>query len=447
MNKFQNKIDKLLTKILEEEINNKSENMSKIVSEQMFRHKGRISPQDFVKLQKIKNKKPVFEESEVCNECGVGEMHEGVCNECGYGRMEEDMDEEMEEGNEFTGELEKARKEHKKEFTVGGKTYPVREGKEKWIQKTKMHKGALHKKLGTPEGEKIPKSELNKLKKELESKAKGDKKLSASDLKLLKQVNLALTLGGIKESRNILSLNENELIDMIEKIVVEEKEKEKSSFSMKDPIGLTKTKKAQSGSKSENEKHIQDVTKKLTDYLKSGSKSKFEMETESFPKGNGELGEMDKKAYQASDAVDEYIEAFSYPGQTNIVFDEIHPEKERIKKYLEGDRTTGNAELDEKGKALGNVVPSKVGKRFMKNYEENLYGVEQKHASYKRVNQPVDVAGESKPTGHLKDIKNSEKKASNILNQLESTEDKKNKVILEDMKKMKNLINYNSKTQ
>jgi ribosomal protein L37E len=412
MNKFQNKIDKLLTKILEEEINNKSENMSKIVSEQMFRHRGKISPQDFVKLQKIKNKKPVFEESEVCSECGVGEMHEGVCNECGYGggmmdeelfggqknldknknnkldkedfkllrkgkksmdeekevcsecggmmyegecsecgygRMEEDMDEEMEEGNEFTGELEKARKEHKKEFTVGGKTYPVREGKEKWIQKTKMHKGALHKKLGTPEGEKIPKSELNKLKKELESKAKGDKKLSASDLKLLKQVNLALTLGGIKESRNILSLNENELIDMIEKIVVEEKEKEKSSFSMKDPIGLTKTKKAQSGSKSENEKHIQDVTKKLTDYLKSGSKSKFEMETESFPKGNGELGEMDKKAYQASDAVDEYIEAFSYPGQTNIVFDEIHPEKERIKKYLEGDRTTGNAELDEKG--------------------------------------------------------------------------------------------------
>ena len=210
---------------------------------------------------------------------------------------------------------------------------------------------------------------------------------------------------------------------------------------------MTTTKKAQGQSKKENDDYVSQVTKKLKDYLKDGSKGKFEMETEEFPKGNGELGKMDKKAYQPSDAVEEYIEAFSYPGQTNITFDEIHPEKERIKKYLEGDKTTGNAELDEKGKALGNVVPSKTGKRFMKNYEENIYGAEQKNASYKRVNQPVDVAGETKPQGHLKDIKNSEKKASKILNQLESTDNKKEKLISEEMSKMKNLITYNRKTQ
>jgi hypothetical protein len=33
------------------------------------------------------------------------------------------------------------------------------------------------------------------------------------------------------------------------------------------------------------------------------------------------------------------------------------------------------------------------------------------------------------------------------MNQLESTEDKKNRVIAEEMEKMKNLIGYNRKTQ
>jgi hypothetical protein len=77
------------------------------------------------------------------------------------------------------------------------------------------------------------------------TKAKGDKKLSAADSKLLKQVNMALTLGGLNESRNTLSLSENELIDMIEKIVKEEIVKdtaEKNSFSVNKPQGLKRLK-------------------------------------------------------------------------------------------------------------------------------------------------------------------------------------------------------------
>ena len=58
----------------------------------------------------------------------------------------------------------------------------------------------------------------------------------------------------------------------------------------------------------------------------------------------------------------------------------------------------------------------------MKNYKENLYGAEQQKASYKRQAQPVtDVAGETKKAGSLS-------KSSKILNQLESTEDKKLKI-------------------
>ena len=122
----------------------------------------------------------------------------------------EETDEEVEEGNAFTGALAKAKESGKDSFNVDGKTYQVKESQDKWIQDTGMKKGALHKALGIPEGEKIPKSKLNSIKKDLMTKAKGDKKLSTADSKLLKQVNMALTLGGLKEDKNTLSLTENE---------------------------------------------------------------------------------------------------------------------------------------------------------------------------------------------------------------------------------------------
>lgn len=63
------------------------------------------------------------ENKEMCSECGTGMMVEGMCNECGYSM---NMKEEgVDEGNEFTGELNKAREEGKATFTVDGKTYKV----------------------------------------------------------------------------------------------------------------------------------------------------------------------------------------------------------------------------------------------------------------------------------------------------------------------------------
>ena len=68
--------------------------------------------------------------------------------------------------------------------------------------------------------------------------------------------------------------------------------------------------------------------------------------------------------------------------------------------------------------------------------------------SYARQPQPVDVAGSKKQAGSLKSIRpSSAKKAQKIMSQLESKEDKKAKVISEEMEKMKNLIGYNRKTQ
>jgi len=363
---------------------------------------------------------------------------------------------ETEEGNAFTGALSDAKKSGKDSFEVDGKKFNVKEAEEKWIQKTKMNKGALHKKLGVPEGDKIPQAKLKSLKKELMKKGEGDKKLSAADSKLLKQVNLALTLKSVKESVSSLRLTEDELIDMIENIVIEQKVKdnaEKENISKKSPEGLKKTMKALDGSKKENDDYAKDVVKKMKDYMKdmfSGGNG-YEENPDDFPQSNYDMEkEHNEMKYHPSDAVEEYIEAFAYPGMTNLVYDEIKPDDEMIEKQMKGDSKNGNAVTGKDGRALGNVSKrsEKVGERFKKNFDENLYGAEQMNVSYKRQPQPVDVGGSKTQAGSLKSIrKGSTNKAQKIMNQLESTEDKKSKVIAEEMEKMKNLIGYNRKTQ
>ena len=303
--------------------------------------------------------------------------------------------------------------------------------------------------MNVPEDEKIPESKLKALKKELMKKAEGDKKLSASDSKLLKQVNLALTLKGIKESKNSLTLTEDELISMIENIVLEQKAKvkdiaEKDNISKKTPEGLRKTEKAWEATGKENDDYAKELAKKLSSYLKDSSKGKEKFDTNptDFPKSNFQ---MDKEAkvmkYKPSQAVEEYIDAFSYPGQTNLRYDEIKPDDKNIEKYLEGDSTTGNSD------EYANSVKTGVGKKFMKNYKENLYGAEQASASYKRQPQPVDITGNETTKGSLKSIKSSAKKAQDILNKVDESQIKKEKIISEEMNKMKNLISYNRKTQ
>jgi hypothetical protein len=266
---------------------------------------------------------------------------------------------------------------------------------------------------------------------------------------------MALTLGGIKESKNTLSLTENELIDMIENIVKEQIVKdpsEKNNFSVKEPQGLKKTIKAQDGSKKENDTYAKEVVKKMKDYMKdmfSGGKG-YDENPDDFPQSNYDMEKEHKEMkYHPSEAVEEYIEAFSYPGMTNLVYDEIKPDDKMIEKQIKGDSQNGNAVTGKDGKALGNVSKrsTKVGDRFKKNFDENLYGAEQMNASYKRQPQPIDIAGDKKEKGSLKSKKSSTEKSQKIMSQLESVETKATKIINEDLQKMKDLISYNRKTQ
>lgn len=300
----------------------------------------------------------------------------------------QNMDEEdTMEGNAFSGALAKARKDGKSSFEVDGKKYSVEE--------------------------KVNMDEMN------------DKTMKSM------------------KTKKTLKMTESEVIDMIEKIVIEQKANFQKQTSAVEP-GFNKI---SSKNKEVNSDHVKDVMKKMKDYLKTGSDGEYEMNPQNFPVGNGEMKETPKKAYKPSDAVDEYVDAFAYPGQTNLVYDEIKPNDEWIEANLVGSSKTGNAQVDDDGNALGNVVPTKTGEKFYKNFKDNLYGAEQMTASYKRYPQPVDQAGEGTEDGALA-LKKGAAKAQKVLNQLESTKTVKNdKILNEEFSRIKNIISYGKKTQ
>ena len=60
----------------------------------------------------------------------------------------------------------------------------------------------------------------------------------------------------------------------------------------------------------------------MKDYLKDGSKGDFSTNPKHFPKTNGEIEEMNKKAYKPSKDVEEYVDDYAYPGMTNLNYDE-----------------------------------------------------------------------------------------------------------------------------
>ena len=387
---------------------------------------------------------------------------------------------ETEEGNAFSGALAKAKEQGKDTFEVDGKKYHVKEARDKFdgrkskvigvysnIDKQRKEMGEKWegdvevKQTGQYSDKTIAQlnAHIKKLKAKNEKTKEEGKKVSDADKTKMSQLYFAKRAkqgwkgkgkAAVKES---LQLTEEELIDLIETIVMEQKVKdiaEKNNITNKKAEGLKKTEKVLKADKKENDDYAKEVVKKMKEYVKAGSVGEYNESPESFPQSNYTMGKMKEKTmkYHPSQAVDEYIEAFAFPGMTNLVYDEIKPDEKKIEKHLKGDSTTGNAVKDKDGKALGNVVPSEVGERFMKNFEDNLYGAEQMNVSYKRQPQPVDVGGTDKMDGSLKSIrKGSNKKAEKIMNQLESSEDRKDEVIKEEMNKMMNLITYNKKTQ
>jgi len=269
---------------------------------------------------------------------------------------------EVEEGNEFTGALAKAKKQGKKEFEVDGKTYPVKESIEYHIRDNQ-----------------------------------GD----------------------------IIKLNENEMVDLIEEIVNEEKSKLKS---LTRPQGLMTYEKAHKESGKENKEYMKSLQKKMSDYLKDGSKEKFSMDPTHFPKGNGELAKMSKKAYVPSDAIKDYTDNFTAAGLENLDYDEIQPDEDWVSDLVKGSSRTGN------NPKWANAVETGVNDKRDKIRKENLLGKLKKKA-YNKAPQKfvIDKTGEDE--------------GDKILTKLESISEKSKYQINEEFDRMKELLNYNRKTQ
>jgi hypothetical protein len=380
-------------------------------------------------------------DGETC-ECG-GMMKEGECSECGY-KMNENLYEieiddienefdyiEGDKGHSFKDEsaqrnmCEKLSPEeladrkscsgYANRKKSGEMTEKLHGGQRKLDRNKnnridsedfKMLRSMRNKKTETKEGKKFP--DLS-----------GDGKVTRKDILMGRGVKLK----GKKSVKESLQLSEEEIIDLIENIVLEDK-KLKSIGKVK---GLDVYNKAHKGSGKENEDYLKSVTKKMKDYLKDGSKGDFEMNPKHFPKGNGALGKMkDAKKYNMSDDGNEFIDTYMRPGMENLSYDEIHPEEEWMKDTIEGSSKTGN------NPKWANAEETELNKKINKKRKENKLA-KVKQAAYRKSKQPItDGAGDS--SGDGLDIK------------LEST-GKQEKMLNEEFERMKGLISYDRKTQ
>jgi hypothetical protein len=418
MKALKNYIDSVVNKVLRESL---EERADKIIN----KLKSNVNEEDDMDgFEELEFDEEYMNESE-CSECG-GMMREGECSECGY---------KMEGLHEESDPKSQRCKYHKENFgpmdertirfcgtdkleTNEGKKFPDLSGDGKVTRKdVLMGRGV---KLN---GNKTKKHQTDEEMEEgnaftgalAKAKRKGDDEFEVDGKEYQ-----------VKES---IKLTEEEMIDLIEKIVNEEKDNIKK---MSKPKGLSTYETAIGKSKDENEDNIKLVTKKMKEYLKDASKGDFSFEPKIFPKGNGELAKMDKKTYKPTKEVEEYIENFSSAGLENLVFDEIHPNEEKMDEYMEGSSKAGN------NPKWANAVETDVNKKRNKVRKRNLLGILKKKEGYNRQPQPVYDS---------KQDNEDEKDVARIFQALESTEDKKQKLIKEDIDKMNRMLGYNKKTQ
>ena len=280
-------------------------------------------------------------------------------------RKNEMGENEVGEGNAFSGALANAKKDGKSSFEVDGKTYQVKESKNR----------------------------------------------------------------GNKEK---VVFTESELINFIERLVEAEKVVDKGF------------KTAMNSTKKENTDAIKQVAAKMKDYMKNMG-TDYEENPKSFPKGNKvmsregkdgkDISDDVKKAYKASEKVEEYIENLTASALENIDYDNIKPNEDWITDNIEGSSRTGNSQ------EYANAVPTDVNKKRNEIRKNNLLGALKRQA-YNKSPQPTheDEAGEMVPS-------NTNPKSNAKVNKIMATESIEDKKILNEMEKMKNLIGYNRKTQ
>jgi ribosomal protein L37AE/L43A len=204
--------------------------------------------------------------------------------------------------------------------------------------------------------------------------------------------------GGMYESKKkTLRLTESELINLITKMVNES------------VPGLNAANKSRSESGKENNSYLSDVDKKMKDYLSIPGNN-----NNKFPEQNKEG---DSVKVNNTEEEDEFVADQRGRGLENLEYDNEPSEqfKKRLKMAIDGDRLMGNGSDD-----VANIVKTDLPKKLEKEVKRKS---EDKKAEplYKKEPVPTKAVNESKVS--------------------------MNPVLLEEMRKMKKLTNYNEKTQ
>lgn len=217
---------------------------------------------------------------------------------------------------------------------------------------------------------------------------------------MLNEEGMCMECGGGKmyESKKKIKvrLSENELMDMISRIVMES------------IPGLEAVKKSHNAASGED---LKNSAQKIKDYLSLEGNTNPE-----FPEQIGK--DKEKEAYRNTDKEEEYVDTYRGKGMHDLDYDN-KPSKEfieRLRMALEGDPKMGNGQKD-----TANTIPSNVGKDLFKSIDKE-----------KEIREKEQVA-------YVKD------KTPTI--QVKESEEKSKKVVLEEIKRMKDMASYNKKTQ
>jgi hypothetical protein len=432
-------LEKMISKVLKENLGEKAETL----------------------VSKIKSS--IKENSEVC-ECG-GNMYEGECVECGNKMMDEGIydvedinnkdefdyvQEEDDIETETNVENEESCKYHMDNFGpdddrtkqfCGDSMNESLKGRQRRLDKNKNNKIDAEDFEMLRNGSKSDKAikKVNKLSKRHgmeEQETEEGNAFSGALSNAKKSGKDSFEVDGkkypVKES---VRMSESEMVNLIEKIIIEQKSKNVKDSAEKtnskiigNTPGYNKYEQIHKKDGKENEDSLKAVAQKMKDYLKDGSKGEYNTNPKFFPKGNGELAKMDKMAYVPSDAVEDYVDNFTAAALENLDYDEIQPNEEWVTNNIEGSSKTGN------NPDWANTGESDVNKKRNKIRKDNMLA-KLKRMAYNKSPQPVvnDKEGGSK--------------ASDIMTKLESTDSKKTKQINEEFNRMKSLIGYNQKTQ
>jgi hypothetical protein len=254
---------------------------------------------------------------------------------------------------------------------------------------------------------------------------KGKKSVKMTEEELVSFIeNIVNEANEIKLGGSTITMTEDELVSFVKDIVFEAK----GDNLTKKPKSLTDVESLLRKSKSDNEKNLKDVGKKMTEYIKYGSNGKYVENPDSYPQSNMQLKKSDIMGYRMDGPEEEYVENLGRgPGMENLEYDEVDPNEEWMTDNIEGSSRTGN------NPKWANAIETDVNKKMNTKRKKNYYAAEKKRAYQK--SQDVHI------------VQNDDKRPDFIKKMKGESIENNDAILSEEFNKMNKLINYNKITQ